>query len=334
MSFRLGELAVKIGCELVGDPDIVVNCVASITDATSESITFLSNKSLKGYLSSTKAAAVILHPEFVDICPVSSLVTENPYAVYARIAALICPEKSFKAGIHETTVIATSAVIESSAHIAANVVIGEKSIIGKNVYIEPGSIIGSDCIIGNDCRLVANVNIVKRVKIGERGIFHPGLVIGADGFGNAYTPEGWIKVPQLGGVIIGDDVEIGSNTTIDCGTLGNTIISNGVRIDNLCMIAHNVHIGDHTAMASSTAIAGSVKIGKHCIFGGRSGAVGHINICDNVTVLSSSVLTKDITKPGTYSGTFPAELASTWSKKVARFRRLNKFFEKIKNKEK
>ena len=332
MSFSLGELAVNLGCELIGDPDLSVNTVASITDATSDSITFLNNKSFISYLSATKAAAVILHPKFVDACPVSALVTENPYAAFAQTATIIHPEKLFEPEIHSTAVISNSAAIDSTAYIGANTVIGDRSTIGKNTFIGPGSIIGADCHIGNYCRLIASVNLVKNVKIGDRGIFHPGLVVGADGFGNASTQDGWIKVPQLGGVVIGDDVEIGSNTTVDCGTLHNTIIGNGVRIDNLCMIAHNVHIGEHTAMAASTAIAGSTKIGKHCIFGGRSGAVGHINICDNVTVHSSSVLTKDVTKPGVYSGTFPAELSSTWARKVALFRRSNSALKKSKNK--
>lgn len=332
MSFSLGELAVNLGCELIGDPDLSVNTVASITDATSDSITFFNDKSFIRYLSATKAAAVILHPKFVDACPVSVLVTENPYAAFAQTATIIHPEKLFEPEIHSTAVISNSAVIDSTAYIAANTVIGDRSTIGKNTFIGPGSIIGADCHIGSYCRLIASVNLVKNVKIGDRGIFHPGLVVGADGFGNASTQDGWIKVPQLGGVVIGDDVEIGSNTTVDCGSLHNTIIDNGVRIDNLCMIAHNVHIGEHTAMAASTAIAGSTKIGKHCIFGGRSGAVGHINICDNVTVLSSSVLTKNISKPGVYSGTFPAELSSTWARKVARFRRSNSTLKKSKNK--
>ncbi len=332
MSFSLGELAVNLGCELIGDPDLSVNTVASITDATSDSITFLNNKSFISYLSATKAAAVILHPKYVDACPVSALVTENPYAAFAQTATIIHPEKLFEPEIHSTAVISNSAAIDSTAYIGANTVIGDRSTIGKNTFIGPGSIIGADCHIGSYCRLIASVNLVKNVKIGDRGIFHPGLVVGADGFGNASTQDGWIKVPQLGGVVIGDDVEIGSNTTVDCGTLHNTIIDNGVRIDNLCMIAHNVHIGEHTAMAASTAIAGSTKIGKHCIFGGRSGAVGHINICDNVTVHSSSVLTKNISKPGVYSGTFPAELSSTWARKVARFRLSNSALKKSKNK--
>ena len=332
MSFSLGELAVNLGCELIGDPDLSVNTVASITDATSDSITFLNNKSFISYLSATKAAAVILHPKYVDACPVSALVTENPYAAFAQTATIIHPEKLFEPEIHSTAVISNSAAIDSTAYIGANTVIGDRSTIGKNTFIGPGSIIGADCHIGSYCRLIASVNLVKNVKIGDRGIFHPGLVIGADGFGNASTQDGWIKVPQLGGVVIGDDVEIGSNTTVDCGSLHNTIIDNGVRIDNLCMIGHNVHVGEHTAMAASTEIAGSTKSGKHCIFGGRSGAVGHINICDNVTVHSSSVLTKNISNPGVYSGTFPAELSSTWARKVARFRRSNSALKKSKNK--
>jgi UDP-3-O-[3-hydroxymyristoyl] glucosamine N-acyltransferase len=334
MPISLGELATSQGCELIGDPDATVSGVASLQNASPESLSFLSNSSYLDQLPATRAAAVVLRPEIVDACPVAAFISDNPYATYARMAALICPEPAFEPGVHATAVIAESATIADSAHIAATVVIGERTSIGANTVVGPGTVIGPDCDIGENCRLIANVTLVQGVRIGARGIFHPGVVIGADGFGNAMTSDGWVKVPQLGGVQIGNDVEIGANTTIDRGAIGDTVIEDGVRIDNLCMIAHNVRIGEHTAMAATTAIAGSTVIGKRCLFAGRSGAVGHINICDDVTVAGQSFLSKDVTEPGTYAGSFPASNARSWAKQLARFRRLGVLIERVKKLEK
>ncbi len=334
MPISLGELATSQGCELIGDPDATVSGVASLQNASPESLSFLSNSSYLDQLPATRAAAVVLRPEIADACPVAAFISDNPYATYARMAALICPEPAFEPGVHATAVIAESATIADSAHIAANAVIGERTSIGANTVVGPGTVIGPDCNIGENCRLIANVTLVQGVRIGARGIFHPGVVIGSDGFGNAMTADGWVKVPQLGGVQIGNDVEIGANTTVDRGAIGDTVIEDGVRIDNLCMIAHNVQIGEHTAMAATTAIAGSTVIGKRCLFAGRSGAVGHINVCDDVIVAGQSFLSKDVTEPGTYAGSFPAGNARSWAKQLARFRRLGVLIERVKKLEK
>lgn len=334
MPISLGELATICGCELIGDPDVTVSMVASLTNASNESLTFLSSAAYTSQLPSTKAAAVVLRAVDADACPVSALISNNPYATYARMAALICPAPTFEPGIHATAVVAESARVADSAHIAASAVIGERSTIGENTVVGPGTVIGPDCTIGENCRFIANASIVRDVTIGARCIFHPGTVIGADGFGNAMTPEGWVKVPQVGGVRIGDDVEIGANTTVDCGAIGDTILENGVRVDNLCMIGHNVRVGEHTAMASMAAIAGSTKIGKRCIFAGKSGAVGHITICDDVIVAAQSFLSKDVTEPGTYAASFPAGNARSWAKQLARFRRLGVLIERVKKLEK
>ena len=250
------------------------------------------------------------------------------------MAALVCPEPLFAPGVHATAVVADSATIADSAHISATAVIGERTVIGEHTVVGPGTVIGPDCDIGENCRLVANVTLVQDVRIGARGIFHPGVVIGADGFGNALTADGWVKVPQLGGVQIGNDVEFGANTTVDRGAIGDTVIDDGVRIDNLCMIGHNVRVGEHTAMAATTAIAGSTVIGKRCLFAGRSGAVGHINICDDVTVAGQSFISKDVTEPGIYAASFPADKARSWAKQLARFRRLGNLIERVKKLEK
>ena len=334
MPISLGELATHVGCELIGDPNVVVSDVASLTNAASGSLTFLSSPSYAHLLPSTKAAVVVVRASDAKACPVAALVSDNPYATFARLAALVCPEPGFEPGIHATASVATSATIAQGVCIAASVVIGERTKIGANTYVGPGSVIGPDCVIGENCKLVANVTLVKRVSLGARGVLHPGVVIGADGFGNAMTPQGWVKVPQFGGVQIGDDVEIGANSAIDCGAIGDTIIENGVRIDNLCMIAHNVRIGEHTAMAGMTGIAGSTTIGKRCLFAGQSGTVGHITICDDVVVGGKSFLSKDVTEPGTYAASFPADNARSWAKQLARFRRLGVLIERVKKLEK
>jgi len=334
MPISLGELAAAVGCELVGDPDTTVSGVASLSNASAESLTFLSSAAYTSRLSSTRAAAVVLRAGDVDACPVAAFVSDNPYATYARMAALVCPEPLIAPGVHASATVADTASVAASARIAASVVIGERTIIGENTIVGPGTVIGPDCVVGNDCRFVANVSVVKDVRIGARGIFHPGVVLGSDGFGNAMTPDGWVKVPQLGGVRIGDDVEIGANTTVDCGAIGDTVIEDGVRIDNLCMIAHNVRVGEHTAMAAMTGISGSTTIGKRCLFAGATGAVGHITICDDVVVAAQTFLSKDVTEPGTYSASFPADNARAWAKQVARFRRLGKLIERVKKLEK
>jgi len=334
MPISLGELATSQGCELIGDPDAIVSGVASLQNASPESLSFLASSSYLRLLPATKAAAVVLRAENAGACPVAAFISDNPYATYARMAALVCPEPLFARGVHATAVVADSATIADSAHIAATAVIGERTVIGEHAVVGPGTVIGPDCDIGENCRLVANVTVVQDVRIGARGIFHPGVVIGADGFGNAMTADGWVKVPQLGGVQIGDDVEIGANTTIDRGAIGDTVVEDGVRIDNLCMIGHNVRVGEHTAMASTTAIAGSTVIGKRCLFAGRSGAVGHINICDDVTVAAQSFISKDVTEPGIYAASFPADNARSWAKQLARFRRLGNLIERVKKLEK
>jgi UDP-3-O-[3-hydroxymyristoyl] glucosamine N-acyltransferase len=330
MPISLGELAATFGCELIGDPDTIVNGVASLTNAMPDSLTFLASSSYASQLASTKAAAVVMRAADADACPVAVLLSDNPYATYARMVSLVCPEPQIEPGVHPTAAIAASASVADSAQIAASAVIGERSVIGERTYVGPGTVIGPDCIVGDNCRFVANVTIVRDIQIGSRCLFHPGVVLGSDGFGNAMTPDGWVKVPQIGGVRVGNDVEIGANTAIDCGTIGNTIIEDGVRIDNLVHIAHNVRIGEHTAIAALCGFAGSTTIGKRCMFGGNAGAVDHITVCDDVIVMSQSCLTKDITTPGVYSSSFPAVPARTWAKQVARFRRLDSLFKKVK----
>jgi UDP-3-O-[3-hydroxymyristoyl] glucosamine N-acyltransferase len=330
MPISLGELATRFGCELIGDPDVEVSGVASLANADSGSLTFLSSAAYLQQLSSTKAAAVILRPEDAAESPVAAILHADPYACYARMAAVLHPPPAFESGIHASVVVDSTATISDSACLAPNVVVGERSVVGENVYVGPGTVIGPDCVVGDDCRIIANATLVRAVRIGKRGIIHPGVVLGSDGFGNAMTPEGWIKVPQVGGLVVGDDVEIGTNTAVDCGAIGDTVIEDDVRIDNMCHIAHNVHIGAHTAIAGMVGIAGSTTIGKRCMFGGMAAAVGHITICDDVVMWGKAIASKDITEPGLYSAMFPAEPAKEWARKVARFRRIDSLIARVK----
>ncbi len=334
MAISLGELATRFGCELRGDADVQIETVASLHNADSSSLSFLSSPAFKQHLTSTKAAAVILRAEDASLCPAACLINENPYASYARMAAEIRPAPRYEPGVHASATIASTASVAASAHIAANAVVGERSTIGENTYVGPGCVVGPDCTVGDDCRLIANVTVVRSVVMGARCLLHPGVVIGTDGFGNAMTPEGWVKVPQLGGVRVGDDVEIGANTAIDCGALDDTVIEDGVRIDNLVHIAHNVRIGEHTAIAAKCCFAGSVTIGKRCMFSGNSGSTGHVTICDDVIVSILGMITKDITEPGVYASSFPAEPVRDWNRNVARVRRLGKLTDRVRKLEK
>ncbi len=329
MSVTLGELATRFGCKLIGDPDAVVVRLASLQNAGSDALTFLSNPALKAELRTTNAAAVIVRADDAGDLQTSAIISDDPYVTYARMAAIVMPPPDFPAGVHPSAVIANSAEVASDAHIGPNVVIEDGAQIGAACVIGAGTFVGPDSVLENACMLHANVTLVRSVTLGARTIVHSGAVIGADGFGNAMTPEGWLKVPQYGGVKIGSDVEIGANSTVDCGALDDTIIEDGVRIDNLVMIAHNVKIGAHTAMAAMVGIAGSAVIGKRCLFAGQSGTVGHIHVCDDVIVSGRGMVSKDITEPGVYACAFPAEPARQWNRRVAQFRRMDNLLERI-----
>ncbi len=334
MPISLGELAAQFGCELIGDPDVLIEKVGALANAGSGALSFLSSSKFKRQLSSTKAAAVIVRPEDVDDCPTACLVSDNPYASYAVMAAALHPAPAYEPGIHPSAVIAASAKIADSVNIAANVVVEDGVTIGKCSSVGAGTVIGPNCSIGEHCRLHAHVTLVRDVKVGDRCIFHSGSVVGADGFGNAKTDDGWVKVPQIGGVSIGDDVEIGSSTTVDCGAIDDTVIENGVRLDNQIQIGHNVHVGEHTAMASGVAVAGSARVGKRCMLAGMVGVAGHITICDDVTVNGKGMVSKDITEPGSYASMFPIEPVGDWNRRVAKLRRLDKLIERVSKLEK
>ncbi len=330
MATSLGELAVRFGIELVGDPAAEVSRVATLANADSQSLSFFANKAYREQLRQTNAAAVLVHPDDARDCPVNALLADDPYLAYARIADSLFPYADLVPGVHETAVVASSARVAESAEVCAAAVIGDECVIGERVQIGAGAVVGPRCVIGDDSRIHANATLVQDVHTGTRCIVHPGAVVGSDGFGNAMSDSGWVKVPQLGGVRIGNDVEIGANTTIDRGAIDDTVIGNGVRLDNLIQIAHNVEIGDHTAMAAFTGISGSTIIGKRCMFAGRAGVVGHINICDDVMVGGATMISKDIREPGFYTASFPAEKARDWKRMVARFRHLDELVRRVK----
>lgn len=329
MAESLGSLAARFGCELVGDPDVEISRVATLSNAGEGSISFLANPAYRSQLTDTSATAVILSPDVVDDCPVPALVVDDPYVLYARVASVLYPRPVYPAGQHASAVVDKNADVDGSAHIAPQAVVQAGAVVGARSYIGPGTVVGTNCRVGEDCHLSANVSLIDDVVVGDRAILHGGVVIGADGFGFKMADGAWLKVPQVGGVRIGDDVEIGALTSVDRGAIDDTVIEDGVKLDNKIQVAHNCRIGAHTVIASGTGVSGSTTIGSRCIIAGHVGFVGHINVCDNVIITGAAVITKDITSPGVYSGAFAAEDDRSWKRRVARFRRLDKLSERL-----
>lgn len=323
--FRLSELAERFGLERRGD-DAVVAAIAPLQAAEppAGALAFLANPAYRKHLAATRVAAVVLHPDEAAHCPVPALLSRNPYASYARIAALFerLPERG--CGVHASAVVEPSAHIDPTAHVGPFVAIGARSRIGPRAVIGPGCVIGEDCAVGADSELVARVTLVRRVRLGQRVRVHPGAVLGADGFGLAVDGGRWLKVPQLGGVVVGDDSEIGANTTIDRGAIGDTVLEEDVRLDNQIQIGHNVHVGAHTAMAGCVAVAGSTRIGRWCLIGGAAGIVGHLEIADKVTIGAMSLVTHSIAEPGEYASGTPLQPKREWRKNAARFGQLDR----------
>jgi UDP-3-O-[3-hydroxymyristoyl] glucosamine N-acyltransferase len=323
MSISLGELAVRFGCELRGDPDVRVDSIASLGAAHPGSVTFLANPKLRPVLEQTTASVVVLDKRSADASPVPSLVAANPHATFARIATLLYPRPVAPAGIHPTAIVSPDATVDPTAHVGPLVVIGPKVVIGARASIGAHSIIEEGVVVGEDVRLVARVTLCHHVQIGARSVLQPGAVIGADGFGFANDSGRWLAVPQVGSVILGPDVEIGCNTTIDRGAIGDTVLEEGVKLDNQIQIGHNCYIGAHTAMAACVGLSGSVTVGKRCMIGGMAGIVGHLSICDDVAVTGLTMVSRTITRPGVYSGGIPAEEARTWRRIVGRLKRID-----------
>ncbi len=320
MGIALGELAVRFGCALRGDPERRVDHIAPLGAADAKALSFLANARLSSQLADTRAGAVVLSPENAELCPVAALISPDPHPLFARIATLLHPAPAPVPGIHASAVVDSSARIDPSAEIGAQCVIGPGVSIGPRCRIGPGSLLEQGVQVGADSQLVARVTLLHRVQLGRRVLIHPGAVIGADGFGYAREQGRWVKVPQIGTVILGDDVEIGANTTVDRGAMADTVLAEGVKLDNLIQIAHNVQIGAHTAIAACTGVSGSARIGARCMIGGGVGIAGHIEICDDVVIAGKSSVSGSIRQPGVYASLWPAEPMRSWKRTVARLK--------------
>ena len=325
----LGRLAERLGAELHGDPDRVVRAIAPLGAAGRGDLSFLANRRYLKDLRTTRASAVILGPGDVDVSPTAVLVLPNPYLGYARAAALMADPPAVAPGIHPSAVVDPAADVSPEASIGPLAVVGSGVRVGARAWIGPGSVVGAGAVVGGETRLVANVTICRGVQIGARCLFHPGAVVGADGFGLANDQGTWVKIPQFGSVRLGDDVEVGANTTIDRGALQDTVIGDGVKIDNQVQIAHNVVIGPDTAIAGCVAIAGSVRIGARCIIEGAAMISGHLELADEVHVTGGSAVAKSITRSGVWSSGMPAQENHVWRKMWVRMRKLDDFARRL-----
>ena len=333
-SCRLGDIAEQLGAELRGDPDTEIFGLATLLSASPGMISFLANPSYARHLAETRASAVIIAPSAADQYSGNALLMDNPYFGYARLSHRFDRSPLAPTGIHPSAVVASSAWISDTASVGPQAVIEEEAVIGEGVVIGAGSIIGARSLIGDYSLLRPRVTIAHEVVLGKRCHILSGAVLGSDGFGFANEKGVWHRIAQIGRVILGDDVEVGANTTIDRGALDDTIIGNGVKLDNLVQIAHNVNIGDHSALAGMVGIAGSTRIGKHCVFGGASVVSGHLTLADQVHLTGMTMVTGDISEPGVYSSGITADTNRQWRKNAVRFRQLDSLARRIKELEK
>lgn len=328
-TFTLAELADYLQADLQGDPQHSIKSLASLELAQKDQISFLSNAKYAGYLKDSKAGAVLLKPEQAEGFQGNSLLVKNPYIGFARLSRLFDDPRPAAGFRHPSAVIAADARIHPSVHIGPCAVIESGCVVEANVVIGAHSVLAQDCMIGENTQLHPRVTLYRRVHIGKDCIIHSGAVLGCDGYGFAPTGGDWEKIAQLGQLIIKDQVEIGANTTIDRGALGDTIIGRDVKIDNLVHIAHNVRVGEHTAITACVGIAGSTEIGANCMFGGNSGIAGHIQICDGVQVTGMGMVTGSINEPGVYSSGTGLLPGNQWRKSAVRFRQLEEMNQKI-----
>ncbi|MGZ5597468.1 MAG: UDP-3-O-(3-hydroxymyristoyl)glucosamine N-acyltransferase [Usitatibacter sp.] len=322
-AFSLRDIVARLGGEAVGEVAAPLTGVATLDSAGPSDIAFLANPKYRGKLASTRAGAVILSPGDRDAASMPRIVADNPYAYYARTVALFHPAPTARPGIHPFAQVDADASVDAGAEIGAFAVVGPFATIAKGAVVGAHSYVGAQVSIGEGTRLNARVTIYDGCSVGARCVLHSGAVIGADGFGMAREAGRWLKIPQVGAVRIGDDVEVGANTTIDRGALDDTVIEDGVKLDNLIQIAHNCVICAHTVIAGCTGISGSVTVGRECMIGGGVGLVGHIAICDHVTISGFSLITKSITEPGTYTSGLPFMPHAEWLRNAVHLRRLD-----------
>ncbi|MFZ3185985.1 MAG: UDP-3-O-(3-hydroxymyristoyl)glucosamine N-acyltransferase [Pseudomonas sp.] len=332
--FTLGQLAERLGATLRGAADKQIRGLATLQEAQAGQLSFLANPQYRKYLVDTKAAALLLTPADAEGYAGDALLVANPYLAYAQLSHLFDRKPVAAAGVHPTALIAADAQVHASASIGAYAVVESAAQIGAGVSIGAHCFIGARSQIDSDGWLAPRVTLYHDVRIGKRVVIQSGAVLGADGFGFANEKGIWQKIAQIGGVTLGDDVEVGANTTIDRGALADTIIGNGVKLDNQIMVAHNVQIGDHTAMAGGAGISGSSKVGKHCMIAGRAGLVGHIEVCDNVFITGMTMITRSITEPGSYSSGTAMQPSAEWRKSATRFRQLDDMAKRLQQLEK
>lgn len=314
--FTLAQIASRLGGRIAGDPEVLIRQVGALESAGPGQIGFLSNPKYRAKLESTRASAVVVAPEAEAATSLPRIVSENPYAYFARVSQLFNPAVTQAPGVHPGAVVAPSARL------------------GERVSIGAGCVVGEGAQIGDDSCLYPRVVVYPGCRIGARAILHSGVVIGADGFGIARDQGRWVKIPQIGGVAIGDDVEIGANTTIDRGAMDDTVIGDGVKLDNQIQIGHNCRVGAHTAMAGCVAVAGSARIGSRCTIGARALILGHLEICDDVDVSADTVISHPIRKPGTYTGMYPADENASWARNTAVVRHLAELADRVRDLEK
>ena len=334
MPVRLGELAVRFGCELRGDPDAVVDRVASLDAAGDGSVSFLANPQYRRHLADTGATAVVLDAASAADCTVAALVARNPYATYARIAQLLHPRPTPAPGCHPSAIVEPGADVDPTASVGAGAFVASGARIGPRASVGPGSLVLAGASIGADSVLVARVTVVDHSVIGVRCVLHPGSVIGGDGFGHAPDRDGYVRVPQVGRAVIGNDVDVGCNSTVDRGAIGDTVVGDGVRIDNLVQIGHNVRVGEHTVIAACCGISGSTSIGRRCMIGGMVGIAGHLEIVDDVVLTGRTMVTASLRNAGVYSSGIPADEARRFRRNAARFHHLDELARRVRQLEK
>jgi UDP-3-O-[3-hydroxymyristoyl] glucosamine N-acyltransferase len=330
LEISLGELSARLGVVLRGDAHACVSRIAPLDSAGADSISFLGSSRFRRHLESTQAGCVILPGADADMCPVPALLSENPYLTFADAARILYPQPPVVGGIHPSAVVDPNAHVDPSAWVGPTCVLEAGVVIAARAFLGPGCIIGEGVEIGEDSRLVARVTLCAGTRVGKRALLHPGSVVGREGFGFARDGDRWVRIPQIGRAVLGDDVEIGANTTVDRGAIGDTLIGNGVKLDNLVQIGHNVEIGENTAMAANTGISGSTRIGRNCTIAGAVGMAGHLDIADRVHFTGMAMVTRSVLEPGAYSSGIPAMPNADWRRNVARFRHLDELARRIK----
>jgi len=329
-AYRLADIVARFGGRVVGDAETRVSQIGTLESAVAGQIAFLANAKYRKQLEASRASAVILSEADADATQLPRIVTNNPYSYFAKLSAFLNPLREFVPGIHPSAAIADGAHVSPQAHIGPHVSVGEGASIGAGTVVMAGCSIGEGASLGENTRLYPRVVVYHDCIIGNHVIAHSGAVIGADGFGIAMEEGRWLKIPQIGRVVIGDHVEIGANTTIDRGALDDTVIEEGVKLDNQIQVAHNVRIGAHTAIAGCVGIAGSANIGRYCRIGGAASILGHLQIADKVEVSAGTVISKSIREAGSYTGTFPFSENHAWRKNAVQLRHLDEMAERIK----